>query len=183
MSLTNNCTRTLLIAGLDYTVAHYGIITRDPRLDCVLTFVDDRAEADAADWGVGEVSGARDCAKPLYTKPHVQCTPCVVQQHRRGYVQDYIHRHPQPISTANQFNCQVGGFEAYLLADEDKEGAAAADTYRQVRARAAAACAALTWPAATSCLRLSFLQQPLSWQLFEFATRLTMCRTRATTLA
>jgi len=62
-------------------VAHYGVITKDPRLDCVLTFVDDGDEADAADWGVGE----------------------------------------------------VGGFEAYLLADEDKEGAAAADTYRQVR--------------------------------------------------
>ena len=28
---------------------------------------------------------------------------------------------------------EVGGFEAYLLAEEDKEGAAAADTYRAVR--------------------------------------------------
>ena len=27
---------------------------------------------------------------------------------------------------------QVGGFEAYLLADEEKEGAAAAEVYRQV---------------------------------------------------
>ena len=45
--------------GLDYSVAHYGVITRDPRLDCVLTFVDDREEADAADWGVGEVGAAR----------------------------------------------------------------------------------------------------------------------------
>jgi hypothetical protein len=27
----------------------------------------------------------------------------------------------------------VGGFEAYLLADEDAEGAAAAEVYRQVR--------------------------------------------------
>lgn len=27
---------------------------------------------------------------------------------------------------------QVGGYEAYLLADEDKEGAAAAEVYRQV---------------------------------------------------
>lgn len=26
--------------GLDYTVAHYGIITKDPRLDVVLCFVD-----------------------------------------------------------------------------------------------------------------------------------------------
>lgn len=28
---------------------------------------------------------------------------------------------------------QVGGFEAYLLADEDKEGEAAAEVYRSVR--------------------------------------------------
>ena len=28
---------------------------------------------------------------------------------------------------------EVGGFEAYLLAEEDKEGTAAADTYRTVR--------------------------------------------------
>jgi hypothetical protein len=48
-------TNTPHTPGLDYTVAHYGAITKDPRLDCVLTFVDDREEADAADWGVGEV--------------------------------------------------------------------------------------------------------------------------------
>jgi hypothetical protein len=46
----------LLLSGLDYTVAHYGIITSAPRLDAVLTFVDDAAP-DAADaWAVGEVS-------------------------------------------------------------------------------------------------------------------------------
>lgn len=61
--------------GLDYTVAHYGILTADPRLDCVLCFCDDR---DGASWEAGE----------------------------------------------------VGGFEAYLLADEEE--AAAAEVYRQV---------------------------------------------------
>lgn len=46
-------------AGLDYTVAHYGIITSSPRLDAVLTFVDD-ATPDAADnWAVGEVRHSR----------------------------------------------------------------------------------------------------------------------------
>lgn len=40
-------------------MAHYGLITKDPRLDCVLTFVDDREEADAADWGMGEVRGGQ----------------------------------------------------------------------------------------------------------------------------
>ncbi len=64
--------------GLDYTVAHYGILTNDPRLDCVLCFCDDREEAGDA-WEAGE----------------------------------------------------VGGFEAYLLADEEERSAA--EVYRQVR--------------------------------------------------
>lgn len=62
--------------GLDYTVAHYGILTKDPRLDCVLCFCDSEGDAGSA-WAVGE----------------------------------------------------VGGFEAYLLADEDE--AVAAEVYRQ----------------------------------------------------
>lgn len=62
--------------GLDYTVAHYGILTADPRLDCVLCFCDDR---DGTAWEAGE----------------------------------------------------VGGFEAYLLADEEES--TAAEVYRQVR--------------------------------------------------
>uniref|UniRef100_A0A7S3R425 Fe2OG dioxygenase domain-containing protein n=1 Tax=Dunaliella tertiolecta TaxID=3047 RepID=A0A7S3R425_DUNTE len=63
--------------GLDYTVAHYGIVTQDPRLDAVLCFVAEQ-EGNTA-WDDGE----------------------------------------------------VGGFEAYLLADEEKEGAAAEEVYRQ----------------------------------------------------
>lgn len=65
--------------GLDYTVAHYGILTKDPRLDCVLCFVDDAEDEKSAAWDEGE----------------------------------------------------VGGFEAYLLADDD-EANGPADTYRQV---------------------------------------------------
>jgi hypothetical protein len=69
----------LCAPGLDYTVAHYGIITSAPRLDCVLSFVDDSTDQAMDNWAVGE----------------------------------------------------VGGFEAYLLAeDDDGEGAAA--VYRQV---------------------------------------------------
>eukprot|EP00775_Hariotina_reticulata_P007350 gene7350-7561_t len=65
-------------AGLDYTVAHYGIITSAPRLDCVLSFVDESTPGAADSWAVGE----------------------------------------------------VGGFEAYLLADDD-DGEGAAAVYRQ----------------------------------------------------
>ncbi|KXZ49624.1 hypothetical protein GPECTOR_20g481 [Gonium pectorale] len=64
--------------GMDYTVAHYGILTTDPRLDVVLSFVDDASDESAAAWQAGE----------------------------------------------------VGGFEAYLLADEEAEGGGAAEVYR-----------------------------------------------------
>ena len=64
--------------GLDYTVAHYGALTKDPRLDVVLTFVNDDSMSSAS-WADGE----------------------------------------------------CGGFEAYLLADEDEDGPA--EVYRQVQ--------------------------------------------------
>ncbi|KAF8060096.1 Ogd [Scenedesmus sp. PABB004] len=51
-------------AGLDYTVAHYGIITSAPRLDCVLSFVDDAGGRGAAQgWAVGEVRRGRSRAR------------------------------------------------------------------------------------------------------------------------
>ena len=62
--------------GLDYTVAHYGGLTKDPRMDVVLCFVNDQSGDDC--WGDGE----------------------------------------------------CGGFEAYLLADEEEDGPA--EVYRQV---------------------------------------------------
>ena len=64
--------------GLDYTVAHYGVLTKDPRLDVVLTFVNDDSMSSAS-WADGE----------------------------------------------------CGGFEAYLLADEEEDGPA--EVYRQAQ--------------------------------------------------
>ena len=43
--------------GLDYTVAHYGCLTRDPRLDVVLCCVADGAEGAAEAWESGEMGG------------------------------------------------------------------------------------------------------------------------------
>ncbi|KAL4426531.1 hypothetical protein ABPG77_008389 [Micractinium sp. CCAP 211/92] len=57
--------------GLDYTVAHYGVLTKDPQLDAVLCFVSEGEAGDRELWESGE----------------------------------------------------VGGFEAYLLADDDNEAA------------------------------------------------------------
>jgi len=43
--------------GLDYTVAHYGILTKDPRLDASLSFVDDGRKGRKAAWDSGDVGG------------------------------------------------------------------------------------------------------------------------------
>ncbi|KAI9029406.1 Oxoglutarate and iron-dependent oxygenase degradation C-term-domain-containing protein [Hyaloraphidium curvatum] len=43
--------------GLDYTVAHGGVLTSEPRLDAVLSFVDDASEASAEAWESGDVGG------------------------------------------------------------------------------------------------------------------------------
>lgn len=52
-SLTHKYTHSKMLTGLDYTVAHYGIVTQDPRLDAVLCFV--REQVDDSAWDDGEV--------------------------------------------------------------------------------------------------------------------------------
>lgn len=43
--------------GLDYTLAHYGMLTKDPRLDASLCFVDDGTKRKEAAWSSGDVGG------------------------------------------------------------------------------------------------------------------------------
>ena len=43
--------------GLDYTVAHHGILTVDPRLDATMCMVDDEGEEAGSAWDFGEVGG------------------------------------------------------------------------------------------------------------------------------
>ena len=43
--------------GLDYTVAHHGVLTTDPRLDATMCFVDDEGEEKSGAWDFGEVGG------------------------------------------------------------------------------------------------------------------------------
>ena len=75
--------------GLDYSVAHFGVLTAEPRLDAVLCFVDDgslRKEEDAA--------GRQK------------------KQGRQSFSDD---------DESEWAAGEVGGFEAYVLADEDDE--------------------------------------------------------------
>ena len=43
--------------GLDYTVAHHGILTVDPRLDATLCVVDDEGDLKSSAWDFGECGG------------------------------------------------------------------------------------------------------------------------------
>ena len=43
--------------GLDYTVAHHGILTVDPRLDATMCLVDDEGDIKSSCWDFGEVGG------------------------------------------------------------------------------------------------------------------------------
>eukprot|EP00983_Pelagomonas_calceolata_P134006 1162018-Pelagomonas_calceolata.AAC.18 len=52
-----SCPHAVCRQSLDYTVAHYGIVTQDPRLDAVLCFVAEQ-EGNTA-WDDGEVRGAK----------------------------------------------------------------------------------------------------------------------------
>ena len=47
--------------GLDYTLAHYGVLTKEPRLDCTLCFVDDKDDEGEESWGAGEVQEELKC--------------------------------------------------------------------------------------------------------------------------
>ena len=60
--------------GLDYSVAHYGAITRDGRLDATLCFVDDLGEDKQVAWDSGEVrvrrKGLPQRLSRLQSAPH-----------------------------------------------------------------------------------------------------------------
>jgi prolyl 3-hydroxylase /prolyl 3,4-dihydroxylase len=89
--------------GLDYTVAHYGVLTSDPRLDCVLCFVDDgkdlqqqqqqQQQQEAAAAGPSSSSGV---GAPAATA----AATAAAEAWADG---------------------EVGGYEAYVLGDDDDD--------------------------------------------------------------
>lgn len=140
-------------------MAHYGIITSSPRLDAVLTFVDDSTPQAADDWSVGEVSltcnreGVATLAAPALAQLFVQvaylqkqpystmCQTVLLSCCQPERFSACLLWKVQPLSAFTGRNAsntrvhvlQVGGFEAYLLADEEEEQSGAAAVYRQVR--------------------------------------------------
>jgi hypothetical protein len=111
----------------------------------VLTFVDDATPSAADDWAVGEVRGL-GCGWGCCMLDAWRFVQPRTQQRWCGYFTLLLRvcdaccvvcavcplccavLCPSPSS-------QVGGFEAYLLADEEEEQSGAAAVYRQVRGR------------------------------------------------
>ncbi|GAX82106.1 hypothetical protein CEUSTIGMA_g9534.t1 [Chlamydomonas eustigma] len=99
--------------GLDYTVAHYGILTKDPRLDVVLCFVDSSAPSES-----------------IRNKPSAASRQKNKEGDNGSMIDEEDASNPVQDKGALWDVGEVGGFEAYLLADDDKEGAGPEDTYR-----------------------------------------------------
>ncbi|KAG1656705.1 hypothetical protein FOA52_006489 [Chlamydomonas sp. UWO 241] len=133
--------------GLDYTVAHYGILTKDPRLDVVLAFVDNRlsdeeaakekallaaeaaAEAETADKAAaaeGEEAGASTSGAARKGKGKKGASGSGASGASGSGNRPLL----DGAKVAAWETGEVGGFEAYLLAEEDEDGAGPEDTYR-----------------------------------------------------
>eukprot|EP00955_Chlamydomonas_euryale_P103039 365461-Chlamydomonas_euryale.AAC.5 len=124
-------------AGLDYTVAHYGILTKDPRLDVVLCFVDNRlSNADAerqheTGGGAGGGDTIGDAGAPSGPPPRKGVG---LGAPGRAAASSSSSAPGRPVldgAKVAAWDCgEVGGFEAYLLAEDDKDGEGPEDTYR-----------------------------------------------------
>mmetsp|Transcript_31041 Transcript_31041/g.68891 ORF Transcript_31041/g.68891 Transcript_31041/m.68891 type:complete len:719 (-) Transcript_31041:853-3009(-) len=120
--------------GLDYTVAHYGLITKDPRLDVVLCFVDTTPTPAS---GSGSGSGADE-------EPSTSGKKSAGAAGKKGGAAAKAKGKQEAAAAGKEGSAggvsedkalawdagEVGGFEAYLLAEEDAEGTMAEDTYR-----------------------------------------------------
>uniref|UniRef100_A0A7R9YSB2 Fe2OG dioxygenase domain-containing protein n=1 Tax=Chlamydomonas euryale TaxID=1486919 RepID=A0A7R9YSB2_9CHLO len=123
--------------GLDYTVAHYGILTKDPRLDVVLCFVDNRlSNADAerqheTGGGAGGGDTIGDAGAPSGPPPRKGVG---LGAPGRAAASSSSSAPGRPVldgAKVAAWDCgEVGGFEAYLLAEDDKDGEGPEDTYR-----------------------------------------------------
>ncbi|KAJ1439095.1 Oxoglutarate/iron-dependent oxygenase, C-terminal degradation domain-containing protein, partial [Ochromonadaceae sp. CCMP2298] len=106
-------------AGLDYTVAHYGVLTKVARLDATLCFVNDDKEFSDGVLGMGEgVKGGKGVEKGV-----------------KGDEEDDDDDDEEEEQMEEDYEDawdggEVGGFECYIEAEEDPENAEAAEVYR-----------------------------------------------------
>lgn len=137
--------------GLDYTVAHYGVLTKQPRLDATLCFVNDdaelqervmkehrtsgtkaknSAEGKAAPKGLSKASdksskGDEDDKKGNTKAGKQQASNAEEEEEDEDEEEDVEMGYDEVWDGG-----EVGGFECYIEAEEDPENAEAAEVYR-----------------------------------------------------
>ncbi len=110
--------------GFDYTVAHYGILTVEPRLDATLCFVNDdiTIEQKALGKKKKEVrTGSSKKRAKLDKKTAIDTSSDAVDVMEDEYDSDYAEVWEDG---------EVGGFECFIEAEQDSESAEAAEVYR-----------------------------------------------------
>jgi hypothetical protein len=111
--------------GLDYTVAHYGVLTKQPRLDATLCFVNDDLEVQervlAEHRGEKPPKAAAKPVKKAATTEEEGSDDEGEEQEEEEEEEDYEDMWE---------GGEVGGFECYIEAEEDPENAEAAEVYR-----------------------------------------------------
>eukprot|EP01039_Chlorochromonas_danica_P008261 gene8261-9110_t len=103
--------------GFDYTVAHYGCLTKEARLDATLCFVNDDREAEQNI--LNDSRGSKD--KKKRKKSNGKSVDVSPVDEEDGYDSDY---------GAVWEDGEVGGFECYIEADQDVDDTEAAEVYK-----------------------------------------------------
>lgn len=113
-------------SGLDYTVAHYGVLTKTARLDATLCFVNEDLELQERI--MGEHNGTTVPAtseKKVAEATKASKNGSIADSEEEEEEEDYVESFEEVWDGG-----EVGGFECYIEAEEDPENAEAAEVYR-----------------------------------------------------
>jgi len=112
--------------GLDYTVAHYGVLTKVARLDATLCFVND--DKDLQDKLLGRPA---DKSTAMENETKKAAKPDKPEKGSDDEDSDEEEEEDYELSYEEVWDGgEVGGFECYIEAEEDPENAEAAEVYR-----------------------------------------------------
>lgn len=125
-------------AGLDYTVAHYGVLTKEARLDATLCFVNESEEVEESVLksfrACKTAAGATEKRAKLIKAEEsgADCADGADGDDDNEGDDDERVPHEDAWDSGD-----VGGFECYIEADEDPENSEAAEVYRVTNANPA----------------------------------------------
>jgi Rps23 Pro-64 3,4-dihydroxylase Tpa1-like proline 4-hydroxylase len=122
--------------GFDYTVAHYGILTKEPRLDTTLCFVNDDIAVEQKALGINKKKNKKEVPKGN-SKKKMKLGEGGMKPSNKEESEDVEEEEVQ--AKENDYDSdygevwedgEVGGFECFIEAEQDSETAEAAEVYR-----------------------------------------------------